>query len=988
MFFHSPMKSLINYKSLFTNLPLPALIVRSDDPAFTITEVNDSFRQIIGVPLHSLTGKSIFDVFPGDVNDPDDVNPRLLLASLRRVLKEKKEHQMERIKIEDDPMISEGVRSKFYDLTNVPVLNDDNKVSHILHVVRDATTEHLQAGKIIKNEKRYRALVEHGNDVLWILSEDGTLNYSSPSIEKVLGYSQQEVMAMDISTILHPDDRQHIFGEIAESIQKPGETIQVTPARMKHKKGGWRWFGGTITNMLHDPAIGGIVDNFKDITEEVEAKQKLQSFINSINGIFFEATPDGVHFNYISPQVEEILGYRPKEWLESDNFWSKHIHPNDRKQSVAYCREQTQLGNDHSFDYRFKKADGSYIWLRDLISVITEAGKPIFLQGLMIDITEEKKLEAQLELAYQAASIGNWELNFQKKSLYWSRFVKDLHEVPASYKPEFEKAINFFEEGEQRNKLIQLLDGLKESGGTFNEEFKIITAKGHAKWVRVVAQAQMKNGECIKLYGNIQDVTDRKLAELSRNEAEKNFRNVVEHSTNMFYTHDSHGNLTYMSPQSRDFLGVIPEKSDKRWIEYVTDHPVNHIGYELTEKALETGKAQPPYELQLRREDGKIIWVEVNEAPLVQDGEVTALVGSLTDITDRKNFEEKLKESLERYNLVTKATRDAIYDWDIVNDHMEWGDSFTTLFGHHLNHKKYPIRRWEEYIHPKDRDEISSELKNTLHQTNEKRWSAEYRFKKSDGEYAYVVEDGYILRDDEENPLRMVGAVRDISDMKKQEETLIESLKEKETLLAEIHHRVKNNLAVVSGLMEMQAINTDNEELYQRLIESVLRIKSIAEIHERLYQSDSFAHIQFSEGIKSLTQDIVRTLQTGTKIDLQFNLDHTELNINQSVPCSLLVNEVITNILKHGFKGVDEGTITVNLEEAESSLVLEIVDDGNGLPEDFHTKTYTSMGLKLIDLLSEQLEAEIRHETTNGLTTFALTFEKANIKGSGSSMVE
>ena len=980
------MESSINYKSLFKNLPFPALIVKCNDPLYTITDVNESLSQIVGVPLGNLTGKSVFDVFPGDVNNPEDKNPQLLLKSFRKVKNERKEHVMQRIQVDDDPMNADGVTTRLYDLTNVPVIKNDGTVSHILHVVKDATTEYLQAEKIIKNEQRYKALVEHGNDVLWILSVEGKLKYSSPSIEKVLGYSQQEVMAMDISSILYPDDHEHVFAEVAESLEKPGESIQVTPARMKHKNGSWRWFGGTITNMLHDPAIAGIVDNFKDITEEVEAKLKLQSFVNSINGIFFEASADGVHFNYVSPQVEDILGYKPDEWLRTKNFWPSHVHPDDRHRSLTYCRQQTELGKDHSFDYRFKKADGSYIWLRDLISVITYGSKPRVLQGLMIDISEEKKLETQLELAYKSASIGNWEIDLIKNSLFWSRFVKELHEVPMNYKPTLESAISFYEEGEHRNKISQIISDLQKNGGGFTEEFKIITAKGNEKWIRVVGQAEMQNGICIKLFGSTQDVTERKEAELSRNEAEQNFRNVVEHSTNMFYTHNADGDLTYMSPQSKDFLGVIPEESEKRWTEFVTEHPVNKIGYGLTKKALETGETQPPYELQLRRKGGKIIWVEVNEAPLVKNGKVEAMVGSLTDVTDRKTFEEKLTESLERYNLVIKATRDAIYDWDVLNDNIEWGESLYTMFGYELNFNKYPIQKWKDCVHPEDRQHISADLEHTLYQTNEMRWSVEYRFKKYNGEYAYVVEDGYILRDDDENPQRMVGAIRDISEIKKQEEDLMESLKEKETLLAEIHHRVKNNLAVVSGLMEMQAINTDNEELNQKLIESVLRIKSIAEIHERLYQSDSFAHIQFSEGIKSLTKDIVRTLQTNTKIDLKFNMDQTELNINQSVPSSLLVNEVITNILKHAFKGVDEGTITVNLKEVESRLILEIVDDGIGLPEDFNFKTYSSMGLKLIELLSEQLEGEFRHESMNGQTTFTLSFEKANINGSGNSL--
>jgi PAS domain S-box-containing protein len=455
----------------------------------------------------------------------------------------------------------------------------------------------------------------------------------------------------------------------------------------------------------------------------------------------------------------------------------------------------------------------------------------------------------------------------------------------------------------------------------------------------------------------------------------------------MFYTHDADGNLTYMSPQSKDFLGLIPEISEKRWGEFVTDHPVNKMGYELTEKALNTGETQPPYELELRRDDGKIIWVEVNEAPLVQDGKVTALVGSLTDITDRKIFEEKLKDSLERYDLVTKATRDAIYDWDIVANNFEWGDSFTKLFGYKLKQGKYTLENWAECLHPEDYEITMSALNRRLYKTHNNRWSLEYRFRKNNGEYTHVVEDGYILRDPEGNPIRMVGAIRDISKLKEQEKNLIESLKEKETLLSEIHHRVKNNLAVVSGLMEMQALNTNHAELHEKLIESVLRIKSIAEIHETLYQSESFANIQFSEKIKSLMKEVVGTLQTSTEIDLKFSLDHTELNINQSVPCSLLVNEVVTNIIKHGFKGRKKGTITVNLQRDENRIKLEIMDDGVGLPEDFNLKTYSSMGLKLIDLLAEQIEAEIHHETKNGFTTFTLTFKKANIKGSSSTLV-
>lgn len=974
----------MNYKSLFNNLPYPAIIVKNDAPQFLVTDTNTSFSKTFSLPGHKLLGKPFFEAAFLDNNYADEKNAQLLIDALKKASRDKKKSFFKGIQSDDDHPTDHSMGILRFDLTIVPLLKENQDVEHILLIAEDNRNHH-PADTNIKYEKRFRALAEHGNDGTWILNPENKITYISPSISNVVGYTREEVLGMHISDVVHPEDREQVLAKITESFQKPGKKAEITPVRIKHKIKGLRWFNGTISNMLNNPAIGGIIINFKDITDEIEAKQRLQSFIDSINGIFFEATLDGVHFNYVSPQVEEILGYKPKKWLESKNFWAEKIHPDDRNRAVTYCREQTKLGKDHCFEYRFQKADGSYIWLRDLISVITEDGKPKVLQGLMLDITEQKKLEDQLELVYKSAKIGDWEFDFINDKVTWSRFVKELYDVPLSYVPSMESAIQFHEEGDNRDKFTKIIEQVRKSGGNFTEEFKILSAKGNVKWIRMVGQSEIQNGVCTKIFGSTQDVTERKLAELSRNEAEQNFRNVVEHSTNMFYTHNSNGDLTYMSPQSRDFLGVIPEESEKRWAEFVTDHPINEIGHQLTEKALRTGKPQPPYELQLEREDGKIIWVEVNEAPLSHDGSVTALVGSLTDITERKNFEEKLKESLETFKLVTQATRDAIYDWDLTNNHIEWGESFTTMFGYETDKKKYPIEEWESCIHHEERSHILSELKSTLYQSTDQRWSAEYRFKKRNGSYAHVVEDGYILRDDHGNPYRMVGAVRDISEIKDHEKYLKESLKEKETLLSEIHHRVKNNLAVISGLMEMQAINTDNEELTQKLIESVLRVKSIAEIHERLYQSDSFAHIQFSEGIKSLIEHIVRTLQAGTKIDLKFNMDQTELNINQSVPCSLLVNEVITNILKHGFNGVDKGTITVNLNEADSAILLEIIDDGNGLPDDFNTKVYTSMGLKLIELLSEQLEADIRHETVNGLTTFALSFKKTTKKSSENS---
>ncbi len=141
------------------------------------------------------------------------------------------------------------------------------------------------------------------------------------------------------------------------------------------------------------------------------------------------------------------------------------------------------------------------------------------------------------------------------------------------------------------------------------------------------------------------EIQERRKVEEALRASEQRFRDIVEHSTNLFYVHDTNHVLTYVSPQSIDFLGYSPGEALVRWTEFLTDHPMNSIGIERTERAIATGQRQPKYELELRRKDGRKILVEVHEAPVVRYGKTVAIVGALTDITDRKRLEEQLRQA-------------------------------------------------------------------------------------------------------------------------------------------------------------------------------------------------------------------------------------------------------------------------------------------------------------------------------------------------------
>jgi PAS domain S-box-containing protein len=897
---------------------------------------------------------------------------------------------IEREVVYDTPAVQQCIM-----ITYKPIRDENGVVTGVFESILDKTEEYITKNELKENEARFRTLVEHGNDVVFILTAEGSPKYVSPSIENVLGYSIEEAKEFDVAGIVHPEDQQLVIKELGKSLSEPGVPISVPPARMKHKNGTWRWFDGTITNMLDDPRIGGIVDNFKDITERVKAEQKLnetkelyQSLIQTIEGVVWEGKAETLHFTFVSSKSKSMFGYDPQEWIDDPEIWVNNIHPDDRQEAYNYCLQETEKGQNHDFEYRFRKASGEYIWVRDVVTVISKDGKPELLRGLMIDITEQKKLINLMEETYKIAKIGNWEIDVEEWEIFLSPYIKQLHEVPKSYTASLDEVLQFFDGEDSQQLMAGKIENAIKKGISFDVTLPIKTAKDNDKWVRVVGTPDLINERCVRVFGSTQDITEQKLMREDLQKAEEKYRNVVEHSTNMFYTHDTNGVLTYVSPQSEHFLGYTPEEAKKRWVEFITDHPVNAKGIKVTQKAIETGVNQPPYELQLRTTKGEIIWVEVNEAPFVVDGKTHSIVGSLTDITERKKYESQLKESLKRYHYVSKATRDAIYDWDAKTNFVHWEDGLTTLFGHQPKDID-TVDRWLDLIHPDDLEDVNKSLQYRLEDTNSNHWAWKYRLKKDDGNYAHVNENGYIIRNKEGKNIRMIGTIQDITEDVKNKEEIQNSLTEKETLLSEIHHRVKNNLAVVSGMMQLQAFESNDNSLQNKLYDSVVRIKTMATVHELLYQSQSFSQLEFSETLQKLVENISDTLQTSNEIETTINCDPLKLNINQAIPASLIVNEVVTNIYKHAFRANESGKINFELFEEEDLITIRIEDNGMGFETDSSEES-SSLGLHLINVLSDQINATnvYRNKKEGRGAYFELQFQRSRVHtGIGNSSV-
>jgi two-component sensor histidine kinase len=224
----------------------------------------------------------------------------------------------------------------------------------------------------------------------------------------------------------------------------------------------------------------------------------------------------------------------------------------------------------------------------------------------------------------------------------------------------------------------------------------------------------------------------------------------------------------------------------------------------------------------------------------------------------------------------------------------------------------------------------------------------------------------------------LIGSVAiDITERKRAEELIKASLREKEVLLREIHHRVKNNLQIVSTLLDLQSGHTQDAAAIEMFQESRGRVKSMALIHERLYRAQDMSRVDFGEYIRQLTDDLFRTYKVSGDIRLDLELDIPPLTIDIAIPCGLLLNELISNCLKHAFANAARGCLSVAFFRKDGANVLIVADDGAGFPAGADFRNTKSFGLQLVNTLVDQLDGEIFLVTNPG-TMFTILFPKTN----------
>jgi PAS domain S-box-containing protein len=494
-----------------------------------------------------------------------------------------------------------------------------------------------------------------------------------------------------------------------------------------------------------------------------------------------------------------------------------------------------------------------------------------------------------------------------------------------------------------------------------------------AWWCRVLKD---DGGRVIGAISSARDITESKRAEEKLRENEEKYRAIIETNQEWIWQINNKGIHTYSNPAIEQILGYsIEDIVGKNATIHM--HPEDRREIEgMLPKWIENKTGWKNLVVRWLHKDGSIRWLESNAVALLDaHGGLIGFQGSDRDITERKRAEEALRKSEERYRLISDHVGDIVWQLDMGLCFVYVSPAIKRVLGYSIEEAlglhvasfltQEGVARMKEVIQSRQKRHENLSVPN------------EYKMKHKDGHWVDVEVVSSPVFDKDGHSIGFAGITRDITERKRAEEALRSSLREKEVLLREVHHRVKNNMQIVSSLFNLQAGYTTSEECRGILKEGQTRIRSMGLVHEKLYKSRDLSKIDLAGYIQSLAAHLFHVyLVNPEQVRMETEFEDVSVDINSAVPCGLILNELISNALKHAFPEGRTGVIKIGLRRGPGGAVeLRVADDGVGLPEGLNFRKAESFGLQIVNLLVDQLEAAIDLDRTKG-TAITMTFRE------------
>lgn len=522
--------------------------------------------------------------------------------------------------------------------------------------------------------------------------------------------------------------------------------------------------------------------------------------------------PGTLRFISVNDAAIAVYGYSADEFKQRTIL---DIRPAEDKESVISSAERLESKFNHSGTWRHIKKDGQLIYVNITSHKIRFNKKP-HIMVMVRDMTERVEFEQALEKVNRElleekhklsetqllSRVAGWEFYPAENRLIWS---DEVYRIAGLNRDDSRDAFDIYVQHifpEDRPLMINALQELIHTGKQLDVTHRITALDGTTRYIRQLARVESSGEQQLKIAGSLQDITELKQLELERNRYLYSFEHTLNSITDCFFELDSEMKITRVNDTFRELV-----KTDRSGIigtSIFEFFPKNENKfYPVYQKALEE-------RVIVRHEDYSVIlqrWLRMAAYPTDEGVAVY-----FSDITEDKLKDERLKEAVERYELVAQATRDVVYDLDIVANKLIYNTSLTHLVQIPHEDISYELEWWRSLIHPDDVAEVvsSQERISGAGLTN---WECEYRLDCGKGEYKYVMDQGYFVYNSQKQPVRLIGAVRDIDALKR-------STQENKRL-ARIIKQVNNMVLITDALRTVQWVNNAFVELTGYVLDEV-----------------------------------------------------------------------------------------------------------------------------------------------------------------------